>query len=289
MLPKIVHKTGYYQNEDCFPDILKQTYDQNKKVNPDYEFRYYNDEDCEQIIHQIFGNKGLHAYRNVLPGAFRADLFRFCVVYLFGGIYSDLAQLFLVPLHDIIDHDTDTVVMTLDHFNYVQINFIAAQAQNKVVFLICQQLMDNIMNHKYPSLLSSGGTVTRSVFGITGPYAVSTSLDTILKNKPDLEKSIRFVFRPCQGYVSSIFTLKNQAHCDYKKKPVILYYNQITKKKRSNTNYVMLYLFGRVYRDYKHPFPPICEIIVITMILILFVALMILGYFRQKCKRTLIY
>jgi hypothetical protein len=55
-----------------------------------WEYRFYTDQDCEDFIEQHFPSEVLEAYRALLPGAFKADLFRYCVLLICGGIYADI-------------------------------------------------------------------------------------------------------------------------------------------------------------------------------------------------------
>lgn len=43
-----------------------------------------------RFIFQKYGSTGANLYQRLVPGAYRADLFRYVALYHFGGIYSDI-------------------------------------------------------------------------------------------------------------------------------------------------------------------------------------------------------
>ena len=51
---------------------------------------------------------------HVIPGAFQADIFRLMVLYVYGGIYSDMGYQFLEPIESFIDLGSDEFVAAKD-------------------------------------------------------------------------------------------------------------------------------------------------------------------------------
>lgn len=49
--------------------------------NPDYEYYLYDDQDIVAMITQYFDASVVQAYNRLLPGAFKADLWRYCVLF----------------------------------------------------------------------------------------------------------------------------------------------------------------------------------------------------------------
>ena len=50
----------------------------------------YNDDDCRAFIRDAFPPDVVAAYDLLIPTAFKADLWRYCVLYKFGGVYLDI-------------------------------------------------------------------------------------------------------------------------------------------------------------------------------------------------------
>jgi Glycosyltransferase sugar-binding region containing DXD motif len=59
-------------------------------MNPEFNFHLFDDDDCRQFISNHFDQEVVDAYDSLIPGAFKADLWRYCVLYIHGGIYLDI-------------------------------------------------------------------------------------------------------------------------------------------------------------------------------------------------------
>jgi phosphoglycolate phosphatase-like HAD superfamily hydrolase len=69
---------------------MRKAVDEIKFVNPEFKHYLYDDIDCRKFIEEYFDSKVLFAYDNLVPGAYKADLWRYCVLYVYGGIYLDI-------------------------------------------------------------------------------------------------------------------------------------------------------------------------------------------------------
>ena len=72
------------------PDKMKETVEYNSMNNPDISFYLYDDKDCREYIKANFDNPVLEAYDKLKPGAYKADLWRYCILYQYGGAYLDI-------------------------------------------------------------------------------------------------------------------------------------------------------------------------------------------------------
>jgi hypothetical protein len=59
-------------------------------ANPEFKYQFYDDERCRTFIQSHFPEDVLHAYDTFIPGAYKADLWRYCILYIYGGIYLDI-------------------------------------------------------------------------------------------------------------------------------------------------------------------------------------------------------
>ena len=72
------------------PPKMKECVDIVKTHNPAFQHYLYDDNDCRNFIDEFFDNDVLNAYDKLIPGAYKADLWRLCVLYINGGIYLDI-------------------------------------------------------------------------------------------------------------------------------------------------------------------------------------------------------
>jgi hypothetical protein len=61
-----------------------------KKVNPEFNVQLFDDNDCRDFIQNNFSEDLLTVFDTLKPGAYKADLWRLCVLYINGGIYADI-------------------------------------------------------------------------------------------------------------------------------------------------------------------------------------------------------
>lgn len=105
MIPKKIFQTWKTKNLSMFINKLVESW---KKTNPNYQHYLFDDNDCLDFL-KTFDKKIYHSYQMIIPTAFKADLWRACVLYEYGGFYADI----------------DTKCLnTIDKFINEQINFI---------------------------------------------------------------------------------------------------------------------------------------------------------------------
>ena len=105
LIPKYIYKTAPFLHPK-----LNKLYINTEINNPGWKIKFYNDNDCINFLKNEFSNNNLDLKKNVLnsynkliPTAYKADLWRLCVIYEYGGVYSDASQIFKMPLDKIID------------------------------------------------------------------------------------------------------------------------------------------------------------------------------------------
>ena len=84
-----------------------------KTKNPNYEYTFFNKYDRLEFIKKHFNRDVLQAYLTLIPGAFKADLWRYCVLYINGGVYIDADTICEMPLDKLIEGN-DHFIITRD-------------------------------------------------------------------------------------------------------------------------------------------------------------------------------
>jgi mannosyltransferase OCH1-like enzyme len=69
---------------------MSENYTKLKNENPELEFFLFDENDSREFIKNNFNSEVLNAYNKLLPCAYKADLWRYCVLYINGGIYLDI-------------------------------------------------------------------------------------------------------------------------------------------------------------------------------------------------------
>lgn len=156
-IPKVIYKTGIddYRN---IPGDVYNVFRETIKLNPEFKIKYYSDKDSRDFIKNNFENEILLTYDKLIPGAYKADLFRYCILYKNGGIYSDLTQRFTIPFNKLIDLEKDNLYLVKDIEHYkingegsskgIQISFMVSRPGNEIFLKAIKQIVKNV-NDKY--------------------------------------------------------------------------------------------------------------------------------------------
>lgn len=171
------------------PNIIIQTYKTTQlagrmfnnvslltSYNPEFVYHYFDDAQCLEFIVEHFGKTNIYdAYNSVLPGAFKADIFRLCVLYVYGGFYVDISmdatvsECTLLSLLQQVPSETDMIIVRdlhQDKFAIYQA-FIGTIAKNETVMYILQGIALRVLKQERPTETD----ISSRLFFYTGPFA----------------------------------------------------------------------------------------------------------------------
>lgn len=163
-IPRIIHQTS----KSAALELQEfETCVINREMNPEYEYRFHTDKDVQQFVQTHFPDKA-NLFESVLPGAFRADLFRYMVLYIHGGVYMDCKSSTITPLRQFMPSDA-TMVSFLDWLpGTIQISFLAATPRHPVIEKCLHLAFDRISRREYG----------KNPLDITGPQICGRALNT---------------------------------------------------------------------------------------------------------------
>jgi hypothetical protein len=72
------------------PPKMQENVDRMKKVNPEFNIQIFDCDERREFIKNNFSKDILTVYDTLIPGAYKADLWRLCILYINGGIYADI-------------------------------------------------------------------------------------------------------------------------------------------------------------------------------------------------------
>ena len=109
------------------------------RLNPGLKINFFNDSAARAFLVDHFPEETLTAYDKIRPGAFRADLFRYCALEIMGGIYSDTLIPYDRPFSDLWDLDQDRIYLLLDkNPGCIQVAIMACPA-NRLFMKRCRE------------------------------------------------------------------------------------------------------------------------------------------------------
>lgn len=106
-IPKTIYQT--FQTFEC-GENMHASVKSWIKMNPEYEHYYFDDEKRIEFIEKYFDDRVLNAYLSLIAGAFKADLWRCCVLYINGGIYADADMVCIRPLKEYVLPNDEFVI-----------------------------------------------------------------------------------------------------------------------------------------------------------------------------------
>jgi mannosyltransferase OCH1-like enzyme len=166
IMPCDIYQTWYTKD---LPQKMRERVELLKSQNPKFNHYLFDDNDCRNFIQEHFAQDVLDAYNCLVPGAFKADLWRYCVLFIKGGIYMDI-KLTCVNGFKLIEL-TETNHFVLDRpQNSIYNALMASQKGNIFLYKAIRQIVDNVKNRYYG----------KGCLSVTGPELLG---DVAIKNR----------------------------------------------------------------------------------------------------------
>lgn len=164
-IPKIVFRTGRY-NIDELPKEIVLLYGKEMENNPNYTLFYFDDKDCEEFIILEYGIIMFDYYNQLIPTAFRADFWRYLILYKYGGIYIDFTMHALVSFDEIIKDYKEVYVRDTCDFCGIYNAFIAVKSNAELIGKAIEKVKENIRkkNKGCSALDVTGPTMLGRIF-----------------------------------------------------------------------------------------------------------------------------
>jgi mannosyltransferase OCH1-like enzyme len=118
-----------------------------KQNNPRFNYYYFDDADCREFIKNNFEKDVLDAFDSLIPGAFKADLWRYCILYKKGGIYLDIKYIPVNGFKFIYLTQKEHWVLDVDGKGIYNA-FIACKPNNPILLKAINQIVKHV-KYKY--------------------------------------------------------------------------------------------------------------------------------------------
>jgi mannosyltransferase OCH1-like enzyme len=230
-IPNIIHFTFINKN---LPIEVLRVIEHNKKVCNNCKFIFYDDKDCEQLIKNNFNDEIFNNYKRINPtyGAMRADFFRYCVLYLYGGIYIDIKSKINYPIFKIINNN-DICILDIPRTykeawrvnspTYEQWLLIFAPSHPYLLTML--NLMCKYISEKYIPISINGISLSTKgkVLNITGPDAFTKAINNYISNNNKiLHRNLNYDYFSNLNYsinYKKMYKMNNKKHYSEVKEP----------------------------------------------------------------------
>lgn len=186
-------------HNDMIPLGMKEEIDRSIKMTPEFNNYIYTEDECYKFIEENFDKNVANAYKGLNPIAYKSDLWRYCMLYIKGGIYIDIKLEIMQPLLDIIKKYPTIFVM--ENAPGINNGFIVTPPKNKIMKACIDEIVINVKTKDY----KTANPVSKDTppVDITGPYLLYRKL----KESPDSEKLLAQPFKykdDAKGYYNDI-------------------------------------------------------------------------------------
>lgn len=219
-----------------------------KTLNPDYKYYYFNSRECREFIQKEFPEI-LEHYDMLLPGAYKADLWRYCVLYKYGGFYLDVRMYPYLSFDSIITNKTEFMSCIDVTTNMLYQAILGVAPKSEYMKNAIDRCVENIRNRK----------MANSDLSVTGPGVAGEALNKTLKRPLDKEftdlKDERVVLLQWNSIKAPKYLLNDkEIFCCHKYTKLLLdsevdeetnYWLMLTGKE----HYSILYRNNKVYKD----------------------------------------
>ena len=138
------------------PTKMKEVLDKNQQINPDFTFHLYDDNRCREFIQTFFEEDVVNAFDTLIPGAYKADLWRLCILFVYGGIYVDIKYLCVngFTFESVLDNEYLTLDIpsshwTIDQMHGIYNGFMVSKSKNPFLWKCIRKIVENVCDKNY--------------------------------------------------------------------------------------------------------------------------------------------
>ena len=223
IIPLNIYQTWYTKK---LPLLMSRAVNKLRMTNPRFNYYLFDDNDCREFIKNNFDSKVLNAYDCLIPGAYKADLWRYCILYKNGGIYLDIKYepcnnfkfIYLTEKeHFVCDKDNSGI------YNAFMISVPGNQTLLKAIY----KIVENVENNFYGN----------SSLEPTGPHLLPKILTNNFRENIDMKHKI----------INNDFNMRTVM---YKGIPILKSYNGYLKESghyKKTEHYSKLWIERKIY------------------------------------------
>ena len=119
-----------------------------KNNNPEFKHYLFDDDNCRRFIKNKFSVQVFNAYNSLIPGAYKADLWRYCVLYIYGGIYLDI-KYEMYNNFKLVDIINDEHYVLDDNKKGIYNGFMVSKPGNTALLNAISMIVENVKKRNY--------------------------------------------------------------------------------------------------------------------------------------------
>jgi mannosyltransferase OCH1-like enzyme len=145
VIPLNIYQTWHTKD---LPPLMKNTVNKIIYSNPGFNYQLFDDNDCRNFIKDNFDANVLNAFDSLIPGAYKADLWRYCILYKNGGVYLDIKYAPFNGFRFISLMEKEHWVLDMDK-NGIYNALIVCKPNNEILLKAINKVVANVKNKFY--------------------------------------------------------------------------------------------------------------------------------------------
>lgn len=129
-------------------EIPAKVTDRWKQMNPTYAIDFSLDHDCIHFLREHFNDYIANLFISIPIGMYKADLWRLCKLYVYGGVYADVDLVPYINL-DLLDTSINFYSCISAHNDSIFQAFMVAKPKHPLLYVF---LLSFLLNNPYNNL-----------------------------------------------------------------------------------------------------------------------------------------
>jgi len=145
IIPKILIQTVLDKSK-----IPEKVFQNINKYASDFKHVIFENNDCIKFIKENYPSQVLETFHRLKNGAHKADLFRYCYLYINGGLYADIKTEFIKPVSSVFFRNKLTIVLAtpLNVVKTIYNGVIYTQPRHPIFLELISHMIE-ISKHKF--------------------------------------------------------------------------------------------------------------------------------------------
>jgi len=171
------------------PPLMKENYNYLVESNPLINFHLYDELECREFIQKHFKPDVLDAYDRLKPCSYKADLWRYCILYINGGFYMDIKYRCKNNFKFISLSEKEYFVLDKNPLN-IYTALIVCLPKNEIMNKCINKIVENVNNNFYGD----------DCLDITGPGLLGTFFTPEEKKLLELTHDFSYEYNKINKY-----------------------------------------------------------------------------------------
>lgn len=172
------------------PPLMYETIMNNVKENPEFDFYIFDDSECRDFILANYDEETANAFNALIPGAYKSDLWRYCIINKLGGIYMDIKFKIITPLNTLLESQKTRLIKDVNHENHIYQGILIAKPGEPLI----NECINKVKMHvktKFYGDHPHHPTGPKLVGEIVNSYNMQNSVDLEVVSIPTAESPYR--------------------------------------------------------------------------------------------------